>query len=300
MTSSLQATRPAVGRDWGNISFIAIAHALALTGLIYIIAGFSSWWTVGLGVLWAILCGVSITGGYHRLFAHKSYEAAWPLRVFYLFFGAASVQNSALKWSGDHRLHHVHTDEDLDPYNIKRGFWWAHILWIFQQDDGRGAKVVRDLARDPLVRFQDRYYIPLAVAAGVLLPALLGSLWGDALGAVLVAGFLRLVIQWHSTFCVNSVAHTIGTRPYAPEISARDSFWTALITLGEGYHNFHHRFQLDYRNGVRWWQLDPTKWFVWTLSKVGVTRNLRRASESMIQAALLAARQRDPGTAQAS
>ncbi len=286
MTSSLQATAPAVGRDWVNISVIAIVHALALSGLIYVLAGYSSWWTVGLGVLWATLCGMSITGGYHRLFAHKSYEAAWPLRAFYLFFGAASVQNSALKWSGDHRQHHAYTDHDFDPYNIKRGFWWAHILWIFQTDSGRGAKVVQDLAKDPLVRFQDRYYIPLAIVSGLIVPALLGALWGDVLGAVLVAGFLRLAIQWHSTFCVNSVAHTIGNRPYSTEISARDSFWTALITLGEGYHNFHHRFQLDYRNGVRWWQLDPTKWFVWSLSKVGVTRKLRRTPERVIQDAL--------------
>ena len=102
---------------------------------------------------------------------------------------------------------------------------------------------------------------------------------------MLVAGFLRLTLQWHATFAVNSVAHTIGTQPYCSKGSARDHILTALVTLGEGYHNFHHRFQLDYRNGVRWYQFDPTKWAIWSLSKVGVTRDLRRTPKPVIQRA---------------
>jgi len=106
-----------------------------------------------------------------------------------------------------------------------------------------------------------------------------------AIGALLIAGFLRLVIQYHATFAVNSFAHLIGSQPYTDQNSARDSAVTAILTLGEGYHNFHHRFQADYRNGVRWFQLDPTKWFVWSLSKVGVTRDLRRVSAVRIREA---------------
>ncbi len=141
---------------------------------------------------------------------------------------------------------------------------------------------MKDLSADPLIAWQDRHYVALAVVFCGLVPLGLGFLWGDPIGAVLVAGFLRLVAQWHATFAVNSFAHWIGTQPYSTANSARDSVWTALISMGEGYHNFHHRFQADYRNGVRWFHFDPTKWFVWTMEKIGVTSDLRRVSPESI------------------
>jgi stearoyl-CoA desaturase (delta-9 desaturase) len=277
--------------SWTNLLFLACAHLLALTAIAWLVLVCASPWTIGLGCLWFAACGVSITGGYHRLFAHPTYRASRVLRAFYLLFGAASVQNSALKWASDHRTHHARTDREADPYNIRRGFWWAHIGWIFFKDPAkkdpakRAPQNVKDLAADPLVRWQDRHYVLLAIAVAGVVPPLLGSLWGDALGALLVAGFLRLVLQWHATFAVNSVAHCFGRRPYSRATSARDSSWTALITLGEGYHNFHHRFQSDYRNGVRWYHFDPTKWFVWSLARVGLTRDLRRTAPAVIHAA---------------
>jgi stearoyl-CoA desaturase (delta-9 desaturase) len=106
---------------------------------------------------------------------------------------------------------------------------------------------VRDLAADPLVRFQHRHYLALAFIMGAVLPGALGSLWGDTIGVLLVGGCLRVVLQWHATFSVNSIAHMVGRQPYTTAVSARDSWFTALITLGEGYHNYHHRFPLDYR-----------------------------------------------------
>ena len=119
---------------------------------------------------------------------------------------------------------------------------------------------------------------------------LLGLLWGDPVGAVLVAGFLRLTLIWNSTFSINSVAHLIGSRNYSLANTARDSIITALISLGEGYHNFHHRFQSDYRNGVRWYQYDPTKWWLWTLSKLRLVRDLKRVPREAIEAARQAVR----------
>jgi stearoyl-CoA desaturase (delta-9 desaturase) len=276
-------------RDLTNIIFLSVSHLLALGAIAWMIFVDFSFWTLGLGLLWFALCGVGITGGYHRLFAHPTYRARWLVRAFYLVFGAASVQNSALKWAADHRVHHTKTDRDEDPYNISRGFWWAHIGWIFYKDrEQRHPRGVSDLLADPLVVWQDRYYLALAVLFSGVLPLALGSLWGDPIGALLVAGFLRLVVQWHATFAVNSVAHMLGSQPYSRANSARDSFWTALITLGEGYHNFHHRFQSDYRNGVRWFHFDPTKWFVWTMSRIGLTRELRRTPPELIAKARLA------------
>jgi len=271
--------------DWINLLFLSAVHLVALFGLYWVAFVHFSWWTVGLALLWFAFCGLSITGGYHRLFSHPTYKAAAPLRLFYLLFGAASVQNSALKWSADHRRHHAKVDREEDPYNIKRGFWWAHIGWVLKKEPDKGIDNVRDLAQDPLIRFQHRYYMLLATVFGVVLPVGLGFLWHDPIGALLLAGFVRLVFQYHATFAVNSVAHYIGSQPYTTGNSARDSWVTAIITLGEGYHNFHHRFQIDYRNGVRFFQLDPTKWFVWTMSKVGLTRDLKRTPREKIESA---------------
>jgi stearoyl-CoA desaturase (delta-9 desaturase) len=239
-----------------------------------------------------LLVGISITAGYHRFFSHKSYEASRPLQAFFAFFGALAAQNSILWWSSAHRIHHKHVDDDWDPYNIRRGFWWAHMGWVLSKARTPDFRHVPDLVNDPLVMWQHRWYMVLAAVFGAILPLCLGFLWGDPIGGLLVAGFLRLTVQYHATFAVNSVAHYIGAQPYTDENSARDHFVTAVITLGEGYHNFHHRFQGDYRNGVRWYHLDPTKWFVWSLSKVGVTWDLRRTPQERIDAARLTMREK--------
>ena len=274
-----------------NTTFILSAHLMAVAAVVYLAAARFSWWTVGLGLLWGALCTLSISGGYHRLFAHAAYTAAWPLRLFYLMFGAASVQNSALAWAADHRTHHADTDGERDPYSISRGFWWAHIGWVLheKEEPDRDA-LVGDLQADPLVAFQDRHYVKLAILFGALAPAALGLLWGDPLGAFLVAGWLRIVVQWHVTFSVNSFAHLIGRQPYDRNGTARDSHVLALVTFGEGYHNFHHRFQADYRNGVRWFDFDPTKWLVWSASRIGLARDLRRAPRERVLEARRVAR----------
>lgn len=275
MNSTAQIGQP-YRIDWINLSFLVTAHLLGLAGIAWMVFGHFSWWTAGLALAYFAACGLGITGGYHRLFSHPTYKANAALKLFYLLFGAASVQNSALKWSADHRLHHRKVDQVEDPYNIRRGFWWAHMGWVLHKTPSPDFRHVPDLVADKWVMWQHRYYVPLAILFGALVPLGLGFLWGDPIGALLVAGFLRLVVQYHATFAVNSVAHYLGTQPYTDENSARDHFVTAVITLGEGYHNFHHRFQGDYRNGVRWYHLDPTKWFVWSLSRVGVTWDLKR------------------------
>lgn len=284
------AVRPG-GVHWTNLLFLVAAHLLGVVGLIWVTAIEFRWPTVAFALVWGWMSGLSITGGYHRLFSHASYQASWLLRLFYLLLGAACVQNSALTWSADHRNHHAHTDDDRDPYNIRRGFWWAHIGWVCHK--GRKEpdfNLVRDLLADPLVMFQHRFYVPLAIVFGAALPTLIGMTWGDPLGGFFVAGWLRLVLLWHATFSINSVTHSIGKQTYCRRGSARDSGLVALITLGEGYHNFHHRFQIDYRNGVRWYHFDPTKWWIWSMAQVGLARGLRRVPTERIDAARRAAR----------
>jgi stearoyl-CoA desaturase (delta-9 desaturase) len=271
--------------DKVNTYFILAAHVLAVAAVLYMCLVEFSWWTLGLGLFYAWICTLSISAGYHRLFSHPTHRAHAVLRAMYLFFGAASIQNSALKWSSDHRIHHGQVDRKDDPYNIRKGLWWAHMGWVLHATPEPDFANVPDLKKDKLVMLQHRHYLLTAILSAGVLPLCLGFLWGDPIGALLVAGFLRLVLEWHSTFSINSIAHKIGSRPYSLANSARDSFLTALVTMGEGYHNFHHRFANDYRNGVRWFHFDPTKWWVWTMSKLNLTWDLKRASREAILAA---------------
>ncbi len=238
----------------------------------------------------AILNGMSITAGYHRLWAHRAYEAHWSVKIFLMLFGTMAIQNSILVWASGHRTHHRHIDNvDHDPYSIRRGFWFAHIGWMLRQyesgkDDFRNSP---DLLNDPIVMFQHRHYIKLVILMNVAFPMALGYMLGDMWGVLLLGGLLRLVWSHHTTFFINSLAHMWGSRPYTDENSARDNPVLAFVTYGEGYHNYHHIFQYDYRNGIRWYHFDPTKWLIATLSVFGLTKNLKRCPEFAIHKAKL-------------
>jgi stearoyl-CoA desaturase (Delta-9 desaturase) len=234
--------------------------------------------------------GMAITCGYHRLFAHSAYEAHPAPKILYLLFGAMALQNSALLWSAGHRVHHRYIDDlDRDPYCARRGFWFSHIGWMLRNYPSGvpDLQTVPDLQKDPLVMFQHRHYLALALAMNIGLPGLIGWACGDIVGTFLLAAVLRLVIGHHTTFFINSLAHMWGFRPYTEDNTARDSAAVALLTFGEGYHNFHHRFAHDYRNGVRWWQWDPSKWFIASMSAMGLVHNLKRVPWFRIQRAML-------------
>lgn len=274
--------------DWVNTLFLTGTFAVAVVGvpLHLATAGFS-WPIVALFGFYLAATGLSITAGYHRLFSHQSYQTSAPVRAFFLVFGAAACENSALKWASDHRAHHLYVDGEQDPYNIKRGFFWAHIGWIFFKKPGYDFSNVQDLQKDPLVRWQNRYYVPIAIGVGGVLPLLFGWAVGDWWGGFLLVGVARTVIVHHSTFLINSLCHFLGKQPYSLEDSSRDSGLVALLTYGEGYHNFHHQFQYDYRNGIKWYHWDPTKWLINALAFVGWAQRLRTAkAEHIFQAKL--------------
>ena len=277
---------------WSNALMFALTAAAALVlvpwyGLTH---GFSraDW---GVFVFFLVANGMAITAGYHRLWAHRAYEAHWSLRALYLLFGTMALQNSVFAWCSGHRTHHLHVDdEDRDPYSARRGFWFSHIGWMLREyPSGReDFSNIPDLKKDRLLAFQHRYYVPLAVGLNFGLPLAAGLLFHDVLGMLILAGVLRLVWSHHVTFFINSLAHMWGSRPYTEDNTARDNPVLAVITYGEGYHNFHHIFAHDYRNGVRWWQWDPTKWLIASLQVLGLTRRLKRTPVFQIQRALLA------------
>jgi stearoyl-CoA desaturase (delta-9 desaturase) len=244
--------------------------------------------------LWALaflyLNGLSITGGYHRLWAHKAYRASPALKWFFAFWGAGALQNSILIWASDHRRHHRHVDDDdLDPYSASRGLWFSHMGWMLRKyrSNEEDFSNARDLERDPIVLWQHRHYVALTTFMNLGLPILLGVWHGDIIGTVLLVGLLRLVVNHHVTFFINSLAHYWGSRPYTESNSARDNGLLAFLTYGEGYHNYHHIFQADYRNGIRWWQWDPTKWIIAACEHVGLASDLNRVSDFKIQRAIL-------------
>ena len=267
---------------WENAAFLIATPLIAIVGVpLHFYDTGITWSMIGVLAFFLAATGLSITAGYHRLFAHRSYEASSAVRLFYLVFGAAACQNSALKWVTDHRNHHRFVDKDRDPYNIRRGFFHAHIGWIVfkdPQDPHESSGIDPDLLADPLMRWQDRFYLPIAISAGGGLPLLIGGFLGDALGCFLLAGVARTVIVHHSTFLINSLCHFIGRQPYSLQDSSRDSALVAFLTCGEGFHNFHHRFQYDYRNGVRWYHFDPTKWLIKLLETLRLAQRLRKAS----------------------
>ena len=280
MVTEATASRPI---NWLNLVFLLGTLTIALIGTPWYLVKVGLGWpeTITFLVIWFFV-GLSVTAGYHRLFAHKTYQASWPVRLFLLVFGAGALENSVLNWAADHRIHHAHVDHDRDPYNITKGFWWAHIGWIFFQAEPIPRTVVRDLTEDPLVRWQDKYYVWIGLGVALGIPLAVGLLTGNVLGCLLIGGVLRIVVSHHGTFFINSLCHMIGRQPYSREHSARDSAIMAVLAFGEGYHNYHHSFPFDYRNGVKVWQFDPAKWMIWALSRVGLARDLRRAPEAAV------------------
>ena len=271
------------------IIFIGLpVAALALVPLWGIYDGYDSFqWLWALAFLY--LNGMSITGGYHRLWSHNAYEAHPFLKWFFALWGAGALQNSILVWASDHRRHHRHVDDEvLDPYSARRGLWFSHMGWMLRNYSGEpDFSNAKDLQRDPVVLFQHQHYVALTLLMNLGLPLLLGIWHGDIIGTVLLVGLLRLVVNHHVTFFINSLAHFWGSRPYTEANSARDNGFLALLTYGEGYHNYHHIFQKDYRNGIRWWQWDPTKWMIALCQRVGLARNLNRVPDFKIQRAIL-------------
>jgi stearoyl-CoA desaturase (delta-9 desaturase) len=208
-------------------------------------------------LIWSIayyaLTAFGITGGYHRLWSHRCYSARLPLRILLAFIGAGAVQGSIRWWSANHRAHHRWTDTMKDPYSVMRGLLFSHLGWMVLNNDPKvkGRTDVSDLDSDPVVVWQHRNYGKCLLFTAWVFPMLVAGLgWGDWWGGLVYAGLIRACFVQQATFCVNSLAHWIGEQPFDDRRTPRDHVLTALVTMGEGYHNFHHEFPSDYRELV--------------------------------------------------
>ena len=277
--------------SWLNTIFLCGSPVAALALLVvYHVQGSWHWADIALLAAMYMATGIAITAGYHRLYAHNTYDCSPLIEVLYLAFGAAALQNSVVHWASDHRVHHRKVDQEEDPYNINKGFFWAHMGWIFYDSEpGLHFEKIPDLFKNKLVCWQHRFYLPIGIAVGFGLPLALGFWVGRPFEFFLFGGLLRVVLVHHSTFLINSGAHYFGRRPYSIYNTARDSWWLAFFSFGEGYHNYHHAFQGDYRNGIRWYHWDPSKWLIRALSWVRLTWRLNKASDERILKAMMRA-----------
>ena len=254
---------------------------LGCLGVIWVgVSAFAAWFALG----FFLLRMFAITGFYHRYFAHKTFTTNRFWQFIFAALGVSAVQRGPLWWAAHHRHHHQHADTEQDRHSPReRGFWYSHIGWFtcdaaFLTDYSR----VRDWARFPELRFLNRFDIavPLLCALAIYVLGEGLAVWAPGLGTngpqLLVWGFvISTVVLFHATVSINSLAHVWGRRRFDTQDDSRNSFLLALITLGEGWHNNHHRYPNTARQGFRWWEVDVTFYLLWLLERLRIIRDLK-------------------------
>ncbi|MBI1882659.1 MAG: fatty acid desaturase [Chlamydiae bacterium] len=279
---------PERGMQWGIFLFMVVSAALAVIGMpLYIFSHGISRFDLLLFFFYVAATGLSVTMGYHRLFAHVSYKVPSFVKFLFLFFGAGAFEQSALKWASQHRSHHLYPDTKRDPYSMKQGFWHAHIGWLIFWKQPKVYENVKDLQKNKIIMNQHQYYGVWALVSGILVPWTLGIMAGHGWSTFFTAVCFRIFFVQQATFCINSLCHWIGKATYDPEVNAKDHGLVALVTLGEGYHSFHHRFPGDYRNGIRWYHWDPSKWLISLMGFFKMAKDLTRIPPERILRARL-------------
>jgi stearoyl-CoA desaturase (Delta-9 desaturase) len=267
---------------WLNLAVLGFPMIIAATVVPWygVVHGYDLYEWVWFAALMTF-CEMSITAGYHRLWSHGAYKAHPVLRFVFALGGAMALQNDCITWASDHRRHHLHADDnERDPYSANKGFWYSHFGWMIRDYPATRDDLgnVKDLQKDPILVWQRKHYLALLLLMNVGVPLLLGYVHGDIWGSLLLLGFLRLVLSQHFTYLINSAAHMWGHRTYDPLQTARDNWFIALFTYGEGYHNYHHTFAFDYRNGIKWYHYDPTKWLIKACSWIRLASDLSKCS----------------------
>jgi stearoyl-CoA desaturase (delta-9 desaturase) len=270
--------------NWPMIIYISLAHVAALFGI------FSLQYCAKYTLLWAFICwpisGLGITAGAHRLWAHRSYKATFALRTFLMLANSMVNQGSIWHWSRDHRVHHKHSESSADPHDATRGMFFAHMGWLFVKKHPAVVEAGKtlsfdDLKADPLVVFQKTCDPWFALFMCFVFPGLVCMLWGDNFwNGYLVAGALSYVMVLHFTWLVNSWAHFFGDHPYDPASWPAENPVVSVLALGEGWHNWHHKYPFDYATsefGVTK-QYNPTKFFIDTCCLLGLASERKRAT----------------------
>lgn len=272
---------------WRNVILFVFLHIGAVYGL-YLFVFKAMWTSMLFSSVLAFFAGVGITAGAHRLWAHKSYKANTALKIILIIFDSISFQNDVIEWARDHRVHHKYSETDADPHNASRGFFFAHMGWLLVRKHPdvkvKGAKFdMSDLLSDPLLVFQRRFYKTFVLMFCFILPSVIPMLWGEKLYTAFYLSLLRYCYTLHVTWCINSVAHMWGFRPYDKNINPRQNLATAITAFGEGWHNYHHVFPYDYRASEFPYLFNPTTAFIDFFVKLGWAWDVKTVSQDMIQ-----------------
>lgn len=273
--------------NYVNITAITLFHLGAIAAPF-----FFSWTGLIVGVVLYYATGaMGITLGYHRLLTHHSYKTLRPVRYLLTFLGACALQGGPISWVATHRLHHQLSDEEEDPHTPLMSFLWSHVLWIFfrypefdRYEELR--RYAKDLDREPMMRFFEKYDWLCVTALGVALFSTGAAIGGWVFGVSLVtwALFLRTVLVWHGTWLVNSATHLWGYQTYKTDDNSRNNWWVALISFGEGWHNNHHADQRSAAHGHRWWEIDLTYWTIRLMALVGLARDVIKPRQKRVHA----------------
>jgi stearoyl-CoA desaturase (delta-9 desaturase) len=241
------------------------------------------------------MIGISI--GLHRYFSHGAFQTSWPLRLLLLVLGAMAAQGPVFYWAANHRRHHNYSDKPGDPHSPHldpgtslwgwlRGFWHAHLGWVFDHQVADGARFIPDLLSDPILARADRLYFAW-VLLGLAFPALLGGfLIGGGTGAFLGflwGGLVRIFLGQQTVAFINSVCHAFGSRPFPGTSQSRNNVLVAFFSLGEGWHNNHHAFPYAAVFGLEWWQVDPLGWLIRGLARLGLAWDVKAPTPSLIR-----------------
>ena len=254
----------------------AVFLALQFTPLLIFLTGVSLK-SVVLCVAFYVVRMWFITAGFHRYFAHRAFRTNRVFQFVLAFGGGAAGQKGALWWAGHHRGHHRYTETERDPHTPLKGLWHSHIGWILSERwSPTDLDAIEDFARFPELRFLNEHDWIAPWTFGVLAFAI------DGWRGLVVGFFTSTVLLWHATFCVNSLAHIMGRRRFATADTSRNSWFVALITGGEGWHNNHHHYPPAARNGFFWWEWDPTYYVLRVLSWMGLVRDLRLPTEKVM------------------
>ncbi len=220
----------------------------------------------------------SITGGYHRYFAHKTYRTSRAFQLVLALLGTTSVQKGPLWWAGIHRIHHRFSDQEGDVHSPNDGFWYSHQGWIMDPKwEATPVDQIRDFARYPELRWLNRHHYVPPFALSLLCLAVGG--WSG-----LVWGFgLSTTLLWHSTYTINSLSHRWGRQRYETGDTSRNNWVLALLTMGEGWHNNHHHYMASTRQGFFWWEVDLTYYILRGLQAIGLVWDIREPPASVLE-----------------
>lgn len=267
--------------DWFTNAWVVAVHFLALPALWNITPSA----LIVFGVMFFITGCLGITFCFHRMLSHRAFKAHPVVEALGVLCGTLALQGTVKEWVGDHRLHHTKSDQDGDPHNARRGFWYSHLTWLFlDHRDGQGPlfeRLTRDL-KTPLMSFFSRHDV--MIGTQILLGMVF--LWCGGPSWVYWGIFARIVAVYHTTWFVNSATHKWGYRNFnSPDLS-RNNWWVALLTWGEGWHNNHHRFASVAPSRLKWWEVDVTFMVIWVLEKVGLVYDVKRyPPEAYVEAA---------------